>query len=73
MLWRDLSRLTRAAVVATALAVALAVLMVIVLAVSKGDPGVAAFYLWMYAATAALILWGIVAARRLWSVIHTVR
>ena len=65
MLWRDLSRLARAAVVVTALAITLAVLMVIALAVSTGDAGPAAFYYWMYATFAAIILWGIVGVRHI--------
>jgi hypothetical protein len=65
VLWRDVSRLARAAVVVTALALTLAALMVIALSVSTSDAGLAAFYYWMYAALAEIILWGIVGVRRI--------
>ena len=64
MLWRELSRLARAAAVVTALAVSLAVLMVIALAVSTSEIGLAAFYYWMSAAFTAVLLWGIAGVRR---------
>ena len=65
MLWRDLSRLARTAVVVTVLAVGLAVLMVIAAAVGSAQGGLAAFYYCMFAACAAIVLWATVGGRRI--------
>lgn len=64
MLWRDLSRLARTAVIVTAFALLLAGLMVIGAAVGNWQASFAGFIYSMFLAFAALCLWLLVGVRR---------